>query len=224
MEEEKQFERLESKTYLAHHQDGLLDLLIGQIMLALGLGMASGWIGGLAILGFLPIALYVPLKNRITIPRLGYVEFIPKPRREALLKYAYPLLFCTCMVIFLLVARVPEGVTPVAPVWTPSEAWPAFRLWFQGKETLLLGLAMFVVFGVVGLATEIRRMFAYALLGLIIMGGGQLFHLRTFIPLFVLAAIAYAVGIVMLIQFLQKYPILPEEENLIRDRDNHASS
>ncbi|HEY42981.1 MAG TPA: hypothetical protein G4O11_03255 [Anaerolineae bacterium] len=223
MAEEKQFKRLESKTYLSHHQDGLLDVLIGQIMLGLGFGMASGWIGGLAILGFFPIALYVPLKNRITIPRLGYVEFIPKASREALLKIAYPLFFCTCMVIFLLVARVPEGVTPVAPVWTPSEAWPAFRLWLQGKESLLFGLAMFIVFGVVGMATKIRRLFAYALLGLMIMVGGQLFHLRTFIPLFVMAGITYAVGIIMLIQFLRKYPIM-SEENLIGDRDNHASS
>ena len=148
MAEETQFERLERKAFLSHHQDGLLDLLIGQIMLGLGLGMASGWIGGLAILGFLPIALYVPLKNRITIPRLGYVEFIPKPSREALFKIGYPLFICTCMVIFLLLARVPEAVTPVAEVWTPSEAWPAFRLWLQGKEPLFIGLAMLVVFPV----------------------------------------------------------------------------
>jgi hypothetical protein len=223
MAEENQFKKLESKTYLSHHQDGLLDLLIGQIMLGFGLGMASGWFGGLAILGFLPIALYVPLKNRITIPRLGYVEFIPKPSREVLLKIVYPLFFCTCMVVFLLIAGVPEGVTPVAEVWTPSEAWPAVRMWLQGKESLLFGLAMFIVFAVVGIATEIRRMFAYALLSLIIMVGGQLLNLRTFIPSFVLAGIAYAVGIIMLIQFIRRFPIVLEEETLIREREDHAS-
>ncbi|UCF60019.1 MAG: hypothetical protein JSV37_09635, partial [Anaerolineaceae bacterium] len=195
----------------------------GQIMLGLALGMASGWVGGLAILGFLPIALYVPLKNRITFPRLGYVEFISKPSREALLKIGYPIFFCTCMVIFLLIARVPEGVTPVAEVWTPSEAWPTFRLWLQGKEPFLLGLAMLVVFGVVGLATEIRRMFIYAVLGLIIMLSGQLLNSPIFIPLFVLSGIAFAVGIIMLIRFLRKYPKISDDEILPMGHTNHAS-
>jgi hypothetical protein len=223
MAEENQFKRLERKAFLSHHQDGLLDLLIGQIMLGFGLGMASDWFGGLAILGFLPIALYVPLKNRITIPRLGYAEFIPKPSREALLKIGYPVLICTCMVIFLLIARVPEGVTPVAEVWTPSETWPAFRLWIQGKEPLLIGLAMLVVFGVVGLATEIRRMFVYAVMGLIIMLGSQLFNGPIFIPLFVLSGIAFAVGIIFLIRFVRKYPKISEEKIPSMGRDNHAS-
>jgi hypothetical protein len=223
MSEENQFKKLESKAYLSHHQDGLLDLLIGQILLGFGLGMASGWFGGLAILGFLPIALYVPLKNRITIPRLGYVEFLPKPGREALLKIGYPLFFCACMMIFLLMARVPEGVTPVAEVWTPSEAWPTFRFWLQGKESLFLGLAMLIVFGVVGIATEIRRLFAYALFGLVIMVGGQLLHLRIFIPLLALAGIAYSVGIFMLTRFVRKFPIMSEDQNLIRELEDHAS-
>ena len=223
MAEETHFERLERKAFLSHHQDGLLDLLIGQIMLGIGLGMASGWIGGLAILGFLPIALYVPLKNRITIPRLGYVDFIPKPSREALFKIGYPLFICTCMVIFLLLARVPEGVTPVAEVWTPSDAWPAFRLWLHGNEPLIIGFALLVVFGVVGLATEIRRMFVYAVLGLILMLGGQFFNDRIFIPMFVLSGIAFVVGILMLIRFVRKYPRISEEKTLTMGLDNHAS-
>ena len=210
MAEETQFERLEKKAYLSHHQDGLLDLLIGQIMLGLGLGMASDWMGGQAILGFLPIALYVPLKNRITIPRIGYVEFIPRPSREALLKIGYPLLICTFMVFLLLTARAPEGVTPGVKVWAPSEVWPALRLWLEGKEPLIFGMAMFVVFGIVGLATEIRRIFVYAVLGLTTMIGSQLFNVRISIPMFVISGIAYTIGIILLIRFLRKYPLRVE--------------
>lgn len=223
MTEENQFQKLERKVFQSHHQDGLLDLLIGQILLGFGLGMASSWVGGLAILGFLPIALYVPLKNRITIPRLGYVEFLPKPSREVLLKIVYPLFFCTCMVVFLLIAGVPEGANPPAEVWTPSEAWPAFRLWLQGKEALLIGVAMLVVFGLLGLALEIQRLFIYAVLGLIIMLGSQLSNISIFIPIFVLSGIAYTVGIIMLIRFLRKYPKISEEETLPMGQVDHAS-
>jgi hypothetical protein len=126
------------------------------------------------------------------------------------------------MVIFLLLARVPEGVTPVAEVWTPSEAWPAFRLWLQGKEPLIIGMAMLVVFGVVGIATEIRRMFVYAVMGLILMLVSLLFNTPISIPLFVLSGIAFAVGILMLIRFMRKYPILSNEKIRTMVRENHA--
>ena len=83
---------------------------------------------------------------------------------------------------------------------------------------------MFAVFGLVGLATEIRRMFIYAVLGLIVMLGSQVFNGPISIPLFILSGIAFTVGIIMLIRFLQKFPIVFEEETLSSmGHTNHAS-
>lgn len=223
MSKDLQFNELTRTTYLSYQQDGMIDILIGWIMLSIGLGVATGWYGPWALLGFFAAgALYAPLKRRITIPRIGYVEFMPNWRREALIKIVYPLVFCTFMVVLLLVAGVPEGVTPVAPVWTPSEAWPNLKLWVEGKSTLLFGVAALVVFGVVGLATEIRRLHGYALLSLVIMTGGQLLGLKTHIPVFALGSIILAVGVAMLVRFLRKHPIISTEETSSGEHINHA--
>lgn len=216
MSQDASFKKLARSAYLSYHQDGLLDLLIGWVMVALGVCMATGWTGWWGVASWFALVLYVPLKRWITIPRFGYVEFAPNPRLEALKKIVYPLVFCIFMVILLLGARVPEGASPPARVWTPSDAWPLLRTsfmpWLEESGTVLLGLGMLAVLGIVGLATEIRRMFVYALLSLVLMIGAQLLGLRTFIPLFALGGSILAVGGVMLARFVRRYPIPSSEE------------
>jgi hypothetical protein len=223
MSVDAQFNKLAKKTYLSYHQDGMVDILMGWIILSIGLGVATGWFGPWALLGFfIAGALYAPLKRRITIPRIGYVEFTPNWRREALTKIVYPLVVCTFMVGLLLVAGVPEGVTPVGPVWTPSEAWPDLKLWLEGKDSFMFGVAAFVLFGVVGLATEIRRFYTYAVISLAVMTSGQAINLPTHISVITLGCILLVVGIVMLTRFLRKHPFLSPDETTSRENVNHA--
>lgn len=223
MSKDDQFNKLARQAYLSYHQDGVIDILIGWIILSVGLGASTGWYGPWALLGFFITAiLYASLKKRITIPRMGYVEFAPNWRREALIKIVYPLVVCSFMVVLLLVAGVPEGVTPVAPVWTPSEAWPNLKLWVEGKGAVLFGAVTLVLFVVVGLATEMRRLYGYALLSLVIMTGGQLLGLETHIPMFVLGGIILTVGIAMLVHFLRSHPIPSTEETSSEEQITHA--
>jgi hypothetical protein len=216
MSQDASFKKLARRAYLSYHQDGLLDLLIGWIMVTLGVSIATAWAWAWGVVCWMMIALYVPLKNRITIPRFGYVEFTPKPRREVLKKVVYPLAFCIFMVILLLGAGVPGGALPPAEVWTPSDVWPflrdSFRPWLQEYQSLLSGFGALIVLGMVGLATEIRRLFVYALMSLVLMTGAWLLGLRMFIPLFVVGGSIMAVGGVMLAQFVRRYPIPPSEE------------
>jgi hypothetical protein len=225
MSEDVQFNKLAKKAYLSYHQDGMIDILIGWIILSIGLGVATGWYGPWAVLGFfIAGALYAPLKRRITIPRMGYVEFTPNWRREALIKIVYPLVVVTFMVVLLLVAGVPEGVTPVAPVWTPSETWPNLKLWLEGKSSFLFGVITFAILGVIGLGTEIRRLYAYALMSLVIMTGGQVLSLKTHISVIALGCIFIIVGVAMLVHFLRKHPIISAEETTSGEHINHAVS
>lgn len=225
MSEDAQFNKLAKKTYLSYHQDGMVDILMGWIILSIGLGVATGWFGPWALLGFfIAGALYAPLKRRITIPRIGYVEFTPNWRREALTKIVYPLVVCTFMVGLLLVAGVPEGVTPVGPVWTPSEAWPDLKLWLEGKGSFMFGVAAFVLFGVVGLATEIRRFYAYAMISLAVMTSGQVLSFKTHISIIILGCIFLIVGVAMLVRFLRKHPILSHNETSSGENEYHAVS
>jgi hypothetical protein len=225
MANDEQFNKLARKAYLSYHQDGAIDILSGGIMLSIGVGIATGWYGYGALLGFfITGVLYAALKRRITIPRLGYVEFLPSWKRETFTKFVYPLIVCTFMVVLLLVAGVPEGVTPVAPVWTPSEVWPYLKLWVEGKGAVLFGVAALLLFGVVGFITEIRRFLVYAVLSLVIMTGGQLLGFETHIPVYLLGGIFLAAGVTMLVRFLQKHSILSTEENSSGEHINHAFS
>ena len=225
MSSQSHFKKLASKAYLSYHQDGLIDILIGWILLSIGVGMATGWQGPWALLGFIVSgSLYALLKRSVIIPRMGYVEFAQTPRREVLTRIVYPLVVCTFMLALLLTAAPPKGVAPGVQVWTPSEAWPELRLWVEGKGTFLIGIAALALFAVVGLATEIRRLYGYALLSLVIMSGGQLLALETHIPVFALGSIILAVGAAMLVRFLRKHPILAPEETYSEEQLNHASS
>jgi hypothetical protein len=225
MSNNSRLDKLATKAFLSYHQDGTIDILIGWIMLSIGVGMATGWSGPWALLGFITsAALYTLLKRSVTIPRMGYVEFAQTPRREVLTRIIYPLVVCTFMLVLLLTAAPPKGVVPGVQVWTPSEAWPELRLWTEGKGTALFGVAALVFFGVVALATEIRRLYGYALLSLVVMTGGQLLGLKTHIPVFALGGTIIAVGAALLVRFLRKHPILSPEETYSEEQLNHASS
>ena len=74
MSQDEKFKQLERMAYLSYQQDGIIDLLVGWATLAFGVNIAmdsSIW----TFLGWMPIIFYVPLKNKITVPRLGYVKF-----------------------------------------------------------------------------------------------------------------------------------------------------
>jgi hypothetical protein len=71
----------ERKLYLSYFDDGVLDFLSGLPVLMFGLGMIFD--SGLFFLfTFLPLVLYLPLKQAITLPRLGFVRFTPQRRRK----------------------------------------------------------------------------------------------------------------------------------------------
>jgi hypothetical protein len=66
--------RLKRKVYFAYHQDGILDLVAGSVVLGFGADMLTGNIFFL-MAGWLMIMLYMIIKQRVTIPRFGYVRF-----------------------------------------------------------------------------------------------------------------------------------------------------
>ena len=74
MNEKQAFDKLRRRAYLEYHKDGILDILIGLCVIGFGLNMLTDS-SALLILSWMPIIFYVPLKNRITVPRFGYVRF-----------------------------------------------------------------------------------------------------------------------------------------------------
>ncbi|MCD6308191.1 MAG: hypothetical protein J7M24_04260, partial [Candidatus Latescibacteria bacterium] len=67
--------KLEKETYLYFHQDGILDILIGLIILVFGIEMILEHFWVLPVFSFVLISLWVPVKRLITVPRMGNVVF-----------------------------------------------------------------------------------------------------------------------------------------------------
>lgn len=199
MSQSADYGKLERKTYLFYHQDGLLDLIIAASILALGLNEASDS----AIWYFVALMVminYVPLKNRITFPRLGYAKF--KSTRGGINLKMFGIL-----VLVVLVLGVVGIVLFLGSGSSPSSLTQSIR---QGPLLLyaLLGLVGFSLFGLV---VQLNRLYLYALLSVLIFGGGHLLDLPFPLPFFILAAAVLAVGAGLLTRFLRKYPLSAEE-------------
>ena len=195
MSKDNQFKQLERMAYLSYQQDGIIDLLVGWATLSYGLNIAmdtSIWM----YLGWLPIVFYIPLKNRITVPRLGYVKFDPHRGRPSkwiisFLILGFLALLTLGMVVFLL-----SDQSPVE--------------WIREYTLLFYGLLGVIGFGLAWLISGIRRFLLYALLSLLIMGGGQLIGVVDYIPFFLLGGSIFAIGAVLLTRFIRRYPLAVE--------------
>ena len=95
MSQSDELKKLSRKAYLSYHQDGLIDILIGLGVLGFGLMMLTDSVV-FNMMAWMPIIFYVPLKNRITVPRFGYVQFTSErvKRQRLLLVAADWLLYC----------------------------------------------------------------------------------------------------------------------------------
>ena len=195
MSKDNQFKQLERMAYLSYQQDGIIDLLVGWATLSYGLNIAmdtSIW----TYLGWLPIVFYIPLKNRITVPRLGYVKFDPHRGRPSkwiisFLILGFLALLTLGVVVFLLSAQSPVE-------------------WIREYTLLFYGLLGVIGFGLAWLISGIRRFLLYALLSLLIMGGGQLIGVVDYIPFFLLGGSIFAIGAVLLTRFIRRYPLAVE--------------
>ena len=82
--------------------------------------------------------------------------------------------------------------------------------WIREYTLLFYGLLGVIGFGLAWLISGIRRFLLYALLSLLIMGGGQLIGVVDYIPFFLLGGSIFAIGAVLLTRFIRRYPLAVE--------------
>ena len=196
MSQEQDFKKLQQKTYQSYQQDGLIDILIGVACVGFGLNMALDSIVFL-FMAWMPIILYVPFKNRLTVPRIGYVKFSSSNTKLGIAMVVLLLVFLIATFLFLITGS--DSVSPQVSDWI--------------RQYYLLPLAVIagICFLGAALLTGITRLYAYAGLVLLTFAGGIWLGVQP--PFFVLftGLVIEAVGIWMLVRFLRKYPIGSEE-------------
>ncbi|MCO6436901.1 MAG: hypothetical protein J5J06_07425 [Phycisphaerae bacterium] len=188
--------RVEKRVFHAYWQDGLLDILAGVSVMAIGLG----WLLGVLVAGMgVPIvAIFVwgVLRRRVTEPRLGRVTFSDWRNRE--MKLGMIAIVSLGIVLFGFVGtRIARGgpPTPLAQWFAP--AIPAFLLvllCLSCAEALRLG--RFVIHAL-----------AFATSGLIAAAVG----IEPGWSLILAGAFVACWGVYMLKRFLRSFPPLPAE-------------
>ena len=202
---------LERKAWTSYFQDGLWDIYLGLLLLAMAIGALLSDIGvpgawHMTIYGTLMVLSMLVLwasKKFITVPRMGRVKFGPK--RKAKLNWV--------RVVLLLSVLVEAGVFVAG-------------LAMRGNRLEQLSVAFFfpaawvvnaiVVFSLGAYFLDFNRLYLIGVLYALPVPLDILFHKfasmdLTFFAIGVPAIVILIVGLVMLVRFLRDYPLLPEE-------------
>jgi hypothetical protein len=192
----KDFNQLQHKVYLSYHQDGILDLVAATMLLGFSAFMATKNVVFLVV-GVLFAAQYVLMKQWITIPRFGFVRFVPE--KKALLQN-WVLLGIGVLVLLLVFA---------ANIFLQSNpASPDLRAWSQRYHMVPLSAMLFALPALAAAVfLGLKRYYLYALLALTLPALGAWLEIETFIPIMSTGLLMLAVGIWLLVTFLKKYPI-----------------
>ena len=167
----REFNSLKQKVFLAYHQDGILDLAAGTVVFGFGLDMLTGNIVFL-MLGWLAMMLYFIMKQRITVPRFGYVRFESKEKTAA--KGMVSVGIGVLVLFFFVALRFFLDRQPASP---EMDAWMQ-RYHMVPLSGMLFGLPALVAAVYLGL----KRFYLYALLAVGLPALGAWINIETYIP------------------------------------------
>ena len=201
---------------LMNYEDGLWDLLLGIIFMALAVyPVTRARFGPVANFGlFAGVLVLVTLvqhvlRRRISTPRVGYA----KPRRSRAKKL---LLIVSALLVALTVGLVITTLvgSNSAPGETiaPATGAGAAQVWARSYLVeIVVMLTLIGLFSVMGYVFGVSRLYLYGWL----LGGGNLASVimnrdapeRLNLPLALAAGIILVVGSALLVRFLRKYPV-----------------
>lgn len=193
MAEKINLKKIERKAYMSYHQDGLIDVFAGFLILSFGLWLIldMAWMGW--ILWFVAVSAYAAAKRVFTIPRIGFVKFAPH-RAKALVTSA------------LIVVSLFTLLGVVAFMQTEGGGTPLWLLFAIENYMLVIGVSVAASFCVVGYTFRIKRMYAYALLTLIMFVTGHFLYFPLYYYMTLLGTLILLTGLTLLIRFVRRYP------------------
>ncbi len=202
------FPEKDQQRYMAYNDDGLLDIVIGLVIL---FACATWWselywmVGALAFVFFL---VWQSAKQIITAPRIRGMQFTPEQARrlEGFWRGMFVLL-----TIAMVLGLIFFAIAVLAGPWvrqTGSEL-PAWINWFSENVAVLLGLTAALLLGLLAYFGGLSRFYGYALLTVAIVVGGYLLDIAILLFAALLGAIMLLVGMGLLLQFVRTHPPQP---------------
>lgn len=204
---------IERKAFRSVHQDGLWDIYIGGLLLALSLMFSIPESGegeltyiGLALLGVAIMFAFFQLgKKYITTPRMGQVKFGPERQKRKIkmiwVMSAYVLVTLGLFLFSLYVWNASSSRQAVDVPVSPSLE----RIFVASLAALIAGTSMTVI----SYFKEFTRGYYIALL--MAVGFFLTLLLDMTIPMIVAGALILIPGLVVFINFLRQHPLPPQE-------------
>jgi hypothetical protein len=188
--------KLRQKLFMVFHEDGILDLVAGMTILLLAAVMAfdSVLIGLIGI----PIVFYIPIKEQVSIPRLGLIRFNPEAETRKKLGFLVLLGVFVFIGLLLLAFTTNKASNSLIDIIGNNEV-----LIFAG----LFGGTLFVA----GLALNNPRFVYYAILGVILVCSAFFLRVRIWIPVAIVGAIVECLAVYYLVRFTRAYPLSKDE-------------
>ncbi|MCU0644704.1 MAG: hypothetical protein MUC94_10635 [bacterium] len=203
---------IEKKIYVSFHQDGLIDLFLGFLMLV---AILSSTLDTSGVADAVRIAIYAPLmviigpglymlgKKYITFPRLGYVKLGSKQKRKRRI-VIFSIITAVLLTLIILTLIVGNQANNVGPVFgIKAEFW----------SSAIVTLIIIGIFSIIAFVLMTPRFY---LLGLIVGMSEPLYMLlKHFTHIKHIGVIAYGIpgvllivlGAIVLKRFVTKYPL-----------------
>ena len=201
MTKQNTLREIAKKAYMSYHQDGLLDIFVGLYALAFGLGIIADKILDFSFAAIMPgilIAIVLPIwlqaKRKITMPRIGYVNFGARGSNK---------LFA----IFLGLAVAGLGVFFLFTLATFQNGRPEWiDIVFQ-YGMIWVGLGAAVIGSLFAYTMGLKRLHGYGLLTLALFVSGHFLSFPFEYLLLALGIVIIASGAILLAQFIRRYPL-----------------
>jgi len=192
---------IERKAYMSYHQDGLLDIVIAVYILgfSLGIWLDMTWEFGIgltlpAVLIAIVLPVWIAAKRKITLPRIGYVNFGIRGTNK-LFAIFLGLMVAGLGAFFAFTLAVSQG---------GSREW--LDIIFQ-NGLLVLGIGSLAVCLLFGYSMGLKRLYAYGVISLTVLVIGHFTGIFFAYILLALGSIVMGTGVTLLINFVKKYPL-----------------
>jgi MFS family permease len=199
----RSLKEIEQKVFRTYFMDGLWDIYGALILLGFGLTMLTGW--SYLMLAFAILAVILLLfRQRIVMPRLGQVKF-SSDRREKTKRSKLIAMVTLTFTMLLGVIFFVLYSTDNMPGWLDIWMGDYFLVVFGGVLAILVAVAAYIV--------GVWRYYIYAVLTFVAYVVANILRPDDMegVPIIVAGGIILISGVIILMRFLRKYPVPPQE-------------
>ena len=201
MTKEPNLKEIERKAYMSYHQDGLLDIFAAIYTLGFGIGIFMDVIWDFSFGVIMPgilvavvLPLWVAAKRKITMPRIGYVNFGTRGANKL-----------TVVFSGLMVAGLGAFFA-----FTIATSQGGLREWLNlivQNGMLVVGVGTLAVCSLFAYSMGLKRLYAYGSLAAIAFVVGHFMGIFFAYVMTALGITVMAAGLALLINFIKRYPL-----------------